>query len=634
MDKLKEVKKIIQMMNEGSVTTQDLQTFITATLEFVKKQKDDFLQISQDSIDEIDKIVLYIEKEHEKTLQKVDEKSSKLEQELTKQIKEVKYLLEGAKNLIPQDGRDGLNGKDGKDGSPDTPEEIVKKINTLESVIERKTIKGLDNLVDQPGLDRALGILDQRTQYLINKTVVQPNLAGYVPNTRTLTINGTTLDLSADRSWTISTGLSALSAIGSAPNANGATITGSTLNLEPADVSFGGVVTTSAQTFSGRKTFNGYITIAGGTASANTAPLKLISGTNLTTAEAGAFEYNGTSLFFTRSGTLRADILMTDIATPFNTYSASLKGATAFTTGNNNILLGNSAGSAMTTGVDNILIGRSTSTGTGGSRNIAIGTATTAGGNYNVSIGAGAGTSSINATNAVSIGNNANYFSFNPNNGIAIGAGAESGLGDNVSIGAGAVSAYQGTNNVTVGGSAGRYAASGAGNTLIGNRTGTSLTTGAYNVALGFQSGNAITTGSKNIAIGYDVDPQSNTANGQLTIQNAIFGTDNIGVGTTVSTGNIGIYVVSPLARLHLPAGATDTNTAPLKFTTGANNTTAEIGAMEYNNTPHFTNSDATRRHIVLAPNTTKVTASAPYTNDGYIIINIGGTDFKVMTTA
>ena len=484
--------------------------------------------------------------------------------------------------------------------------------------------------------DLSLGTFPTNVSTFTNDSgyITSSALSGYVPNTRTLTINGTTLDLSADRSWTISTGLSALSAIGSAPNANGATITGSTLNLEPADVSFGGVVTTSAQTFSGRKTFNGYITIAGGTASANTAPLKLISGTNLTTAEAGAFEYNGTSLFFTRSGTLRADILMTDIATPFNTYSASLKGATAFTTGNNNILLGNSAGSAMTTGVDNILIGRSTSTGTGGSRNIAIGTATTASGNYNVSIGALAGSGSINATNAVSIGNSANYYSFNPNNGIAIGASAESGLGDNVSIGASAVSAYAGTNNVTVGGSAGRYAASGAGNTLIGNRTGTSLTTGAYNVALGFQSGNAITTGSKNIAIGYDVDPQSNTANGQLTIQNAIFGTDNIGVGTTVSTGNIGIYVVSPLARLHLPAGATGTNTAPLKFTTGDNNTTAEIGAMEYNNTLHFTNSDATRRHIVLAPNTTKVTASAPYTNDGYIIINIGGTDFKVMTTA
>ena len=106
------------------------------------------------------------------------------------------------------DGLDGLNGKDGEkgeNGSPDTAEDIVKKINTLESVIERKTIKGLDNLVDQPGLDRALGILDQRTQYLINKTVVQPNLAGYVPTTRTLTINGVTEDLSADRTWSVGT---------------------------------------------------------------------------------------------------------------------------------------------------------------------------------------------------------------------------------------------------------------------------------------------------------------------------------------------------------------------------------------------------------------------------------------------
>lgn len=35
------------------------------------------------------------------------------------------------------------------------------------------------------------------------------------------------------------------------------------------------------------------------------APFKLTSGTNLTTAQAGAFEYNGTNLFFTRTGTTR-----------------------------------------------------------------------------------------------------------------------------------------------------------------------------------------------------------------------------------------------------------------------------------------------------------------------------------------
>lgn len=56
-------------------------------------------------------------------------------------------------------------------------------------------------------------------------------------------------------SSTITQGVTTLSAIGATPNANGATITGSTLNLEPASASFGGVVTTGAQSFAGVKTF-------------------------------------------------------------------------------------------------------------------------------------------------------------------------------------------------------------------------------------------------------------------------------------------------------------------------------------------------------------------------------------------
>lgn len=38
-------------------------------------------------------------------------------------------------------------------------------------------------------------------------------------------------------------------------------------------------------------------------------------------------------------------------------------------------------------------------------------------------------------------------------------------------------------------------------------------------------------------------------------------------------------------------------------------------------------------RTLITAPNTTKVTASAPYTNTGYITVNIGGTDFNLMVT-
>jgi len=66
-----------------------------------------------------------------------------------------------------------------------------------------------------------------------------------------LSYSGTTLNV---------TGLiTALSAIGSSPNANGATLTGSVLNLEPASASFGGVITTGTQTIAGNKTFNGLI---------------------------------------------------------------------------------------------------------------------------------------------------------------------------------------------------------------------------------------------------------------------------------------------------------------------------------------------------------------------------------------
>ena len=42
--------------------------------------------------------------------------------------------------------------------------------------------------------------------------------------------------------------------------------------------------------------------LSAGTATAGTAPLKLTAGTNLTTPENGAFEFDGTNLYFTVGG--------------------------------------------------------------------------------------------------------------------------------------------------------------------------------------------------------------------------------------------------------------------------------------------------------------------------------------------
>ena len=115
------------------------------------------------------------------------------------------------------------------------------------------------------------------------------------------------------------------------------------------------------------------------------------------------------------------------------------------------------------------------------------------------------------------------------------------------------------------------------------------------------------------------------------------------GIKLNVTWSGAGSYFATPLsinktttatARLHIGAGAAGANNAPLKIDSGTLLTTAEVGAVEYNGTFHATNSDAVRRHFVLAPNTTKVKAGAPFANDGYVVVRIGGTDFKLMTTA
>jgi len=63
--------------------------------------------------------------------------------------------------------------------------------------------------------------------------------------------------------------------------------------------------------FGGSTSATALIHLGAGTATASTAPLKFTSGTNLTTAENGAMEYNGTNLFFTRTGAVRENVITT-----------------------------------------------------------------------------------------------------------------------------------------------------------------------------------------------------------------------------------------------------------------------------------------------------------------------------------
>lgn len=87
-----------------------------------------------------------------------------------------------------------------------------------------------------------------------------PNISAHAIGTfktMPVSVNGTYADSTGN--ITIAAGggggVSSLSSIGSTPNANAGTITGSVLNFQPANESFGGMMTILSQSFGGNKTF-------------------------------------------------------------------------------------------------------------------------------------------------------------------------------------------------------------------------------------------------------------------------------------------------------------------------------------------------------------------------------------------
>jgi hypothetical protein len=101
-------------------------------------------------------------------------------------------------------------------------------------------------------------VATRKTINFIDGTNTTINIADDVANDRlNVTVNSTASGGGS--------GVTTLAAIGSTPNANGGTITGTTLNMQPADHSFGGVVTTADQEFAGRKSLDfASINYAGG----------------------------------------------------------------------------------------------------------------------------------------------------------------------------------------------------------------------------------------------------------------------------------------------------------------------------------------------------------------------------------
>lgn len=193
-------------------------------------------------------------------------------------------------------------------------------------------------------------------------------------------------------------------------------------------------------------------------------------------------------------------------------------------------------------------------------------------GSANLFVGVGAGNLTLSGIGNTGIGQSAlmslTTGEFNFGCGFGSMISCTSGI-KNVGVGANSLRlTVAGSNNVAIGSEALFNNLTGSSNTAVGTF---SLTTvlGFYNVGVGYGTlstatdadsniaigtlaGANITTGDQNIIIGHFTDSPTATNSNTMTIGNLLFGTGIDGTGTTISSGNIGVGVITPLAKFHV----------------------------------------------------------------------------------
>jgi hypothetical protein len=305
-----------------------------------------------------------------------------------------------------------------------------------------------------------------------------------------------------------------LNPIGSAPNVNGATITGSVLNLQPASLNFGGVVTIDPQTFAGIKSFTedlvvNALTVGKGGAVGNTAvnntaigvnALKVNTANNNTAIGKSALANNVAGYQNTAIG---VEALLNNVGGPSSEnptipYVGIYNTAVGFeslksNTGNNNTAVGIGTLAANTIGFQNTAIGsEALKTNTSGEENTAVGKDAlrqNTDANWNTAVGSSALQGNVGGFQNTAVGRYASYSNF--------------GGAYNTSIGVDSLAANISSNlNTGLGYKAG-YTVTGARNTFLGsqddNTISPQVTTVINSIAIG---NNAYTTKSNQAVLG------------------------------------------------------------------------------------------------------------------------------------
>jgi len=162
--KLEKLNKMLELMNNETLTPKDVEKFLTFVLSFVQKSKESIESMSSEHINQMKDILVYVEEEHAKFLTKVDEKDEEKEERFNAKLSEVKSLLEEIKKIEVKDGKDAdeevivekvlsqIKLPEYKETVLDTGAEIVAKINDLDTddedlLIDAIHIKNLPKFV-------------------------------------------------------------------------------------------------------------------------------------------------------------------------------------------------------------------------------------------------------------------------------------------------------------------------------------------------------------------------------------------------------------------------------------------------------------------------------------------------------
>lgn len=200
--KLEKANKVLQAINEDYATTQEVAQIFS---ELISR----FRTLDNSVTDKLDSVHSEIK---EALSQKINDNNESTKGTIGSIRAEMDKLYESVKQIVPKDGKTPTEeeltelisallpeiSEIAEQASDIATNNIVKLIPEIPSVdeyrdqlellqgddrLDKSAIKGLENVLTKDVLDRAISILDKRTQFLINKTVYLRDVVGITVST-------------------------------------------------------------------------------------------------------------------------------------------------------------------------------------------------------------------------------------------------------------------------------------------------------------------------------------------------------------------------------------------------------------------------------------------------------------------